>query len=237
MQSISVGPAMEMGSVTPRCCPFAGIPGRPAAAMKRGSRERGEINPPKPQHEERRDQQIKLHRRSLDPVRPSVRPYFLGRSRSPARLVKRRKRRINTKTHTKRHSKAPSCYLPRTTVKSDTKVAANRETSGAGGAARRNKEGQAWREKTQKRRLEERGATGRQLGGAVPSARETSCMRQLTTGWLLLPPPQESFRSAGQHLPTRPPGDRLRRSNLEVPRLKRRSLASLRWQHLKIPCF
>jgi hypothetical protein len=55
---------MEMGFVTPRCCPFAGIPGRPAAAMKRGSRERGEINPPKPQHEERRDQQIKLHRRS-----------------------------------------------------------------------------------------------------------------------------------------------------------------------------
>lgn len=141
-----------MGSVTPRCCPFAGIPGRPAAAMKRGSRERGKKNPPKPQHEERRDQQIKLHRRSLGPVRPCVRPSFRGRSRSPARLVKRRKRRINTKTHTKRHSKAPSCCLPKTTAKSDTKVAANRETSGAEGAARTNKGGREERNKKEKTR-------------------------------------------------------------------------------------
>jgi hypothetical protein len=73
MQSISVGPAIEIGSVTPRCCPLAAIPALPAAAMEGGfvdARRWGE-GYQKLKTEKRRNKQ-KLHKRNLGPVRRSV---------------------------------------------------------------------------------------------------------------------------------------------------------------------
>jgi hypothetical protein len=111
MQSISVGPAIEIGSVTPRYCPLAAIPALPAAATEGGfvdARRWGE-GYQKLKTKKRHNKQ-KLQTRNLGPVRPSVRP---SSRRSPARHVKLQTKRKNTTIHAKHKPKAPSQWSPR----------------------------------------------------------------------------------------------------------------------------
>jgi hypothetical protein len=164
-------------------------------------------------------------------VRPSVRPSFRGRLRSPARFVKRRKRRINKKTHNKRHSKTPSCCLPRTTAKSDTKVCCkSRDVGRREERQEQTKGGREKREETQKREDSRKGVQrdGNLVEPSRPHARPVACDSLHPTGWLPPPPPRNR---SGQRGNTYLPGHRetgYTQTNLEVPRLKQRSLASLR---------